>query len=271
MREDIEIVPQHGVTHHAPDEFRIQAALDGLDDLRPGRPLAPAEMIVSVAAASHDVGRDIARAQNGCREAPALAFHPQRLADPHDRVLRRHVRAEIRIRLHTRRGGRVHDVLLTWLRLHARKKGLQPVDDAVEIDAEHPLPIRVGAPLERLERGDPGVVAEHMRGPEALVDILGERFDGAAVDHVRRDRQRLAADCKQLGADLLGRVLVDVRDRDPHTRVREGQRHPAPNAAATARDDGDLPVQILQLDLARVGSCNSYRASPDDSCQSASA
>jgi len=140
------------------------------------------------------------------------------------------------------------------------------VDDAVEIDAEHPLPIRVRALLERLEGGHPGVVAEHVRRPEALVDVLGERLDGTPVDHIRRAGQRLAAQREKLGADLLGRVLVDVRDRDPHSRVREGQRHPTTNAAATARHDGDFPVHIFQFDLVGVASCNRCRASPNDSC-----
>ena len=67
------------------------------------------------------------------------------------------------------------------------------MDDAPEIDAEHPLPVAVCGGLEAAPQGDAGVVAEHVDLAEGLERALGERLHGLEIGDVGRYAERLAA------------------------------------------------------------------------------
>ncbi len=108
----------------------------------------------------------------------------QRLRQPDDGELRRRVEeaGSSGDQAGARRG--VDDVAVAAALDHAGHEGLDAVDDAVEVHADHPVPGLVAHAGGRGRAGDAGVVEQQRHRSEPGLDVVGQRGVRVAVAHV---------------------------------------------------------------------------------------
>jgi hypothetical protein len=114
------------------------------------------------------------------------------------------------------------------------------VDDGAQVDLELPRDALRRLVLERRDGHDPGVVDEHVDGPEGPLDLVQEGGEAGEIGHVEVQADGAAA---QLRGGALCRLAVDVADRDAHPLAGQRQRERLPDPPATARHYGDLAAQ----------------------------
>ena len=75
-----------------------------------------------------------------------------------------------------------------------RQERAVAVDDAPQVDLEHPAPLVLDDPLaaRRPDAGDAGVVAQHVHAAERVDRRVAQAVDRVAVGHVRRNADRLS-------------------------------------------------------------------------------
>ena len=145
-----------------------------------------------------------------------------------------------------RGGARHHDDRAARARGHPRAHHRGETERALQVHVEDLVPQVLGDVLDAVvERGHPRVVDQHVDPPELGVRALGEGLDLAPVADVAGHREGAAAGRL---ADLLGGRLAggELAAGDDHVgaRLREGQDHGAPEAAAAAGDQRDLAAQV---------------------------
>ena len=122
------------------------------------------------------------------------------------------------------------------------QKGVQAVDHAPQIHAEHPLPVREGLVRDQATAADTGVVAEQMRGSEPLTHLVGKRLHGGGVADIGAH-----PDDAELVRSRSERACLDVRDHDVHAHVAEASRKgladatPPPVTTATLAESSRMP------------------------------
>jgi hypothetical protein len=127
---------------------------------------------------------------------------------------------------------------------HARDERLDAVEDAVEVDAEHPAPLlERELPGQRYAR-DSGVVAEHVNRAELCKRALGERLDGVPARRVCGHADRVVADAR---GRLLEAGRVDVGHHEAHALGGEAVAERTADAACGAGDDGDPTAQLVHV------------------------
>ena len=171
----------------------------------------------------------------------------ERLAQPHHGVLARVVDAETLRRDEPGHGRRVDDVSGLLLRDHARHEGFDPVDDAPEIDVQHPFPVAVRGRFEPAVDGDTGVVADDVRPAHLLPGALRERLHRSELGHVGLDGERPGAGLLHAGGGLRHAGFVDVRHHDMGALAREAEAERAPDSAGSAGDDRRLSLEVFHV------------------------
>jgi hypothetical protein len=173
--------------------------------------------------------------------ADPRAVRGEHLGQPDDPVLRGGVGAEARPGDQAGHRGGVHDVPALAVGLEYGQERVHAVDDAPQVDAEHPAPVVDCQVGDRGERPDARVVADHVHGTERLDGGAGQIGDALRVAHV---------DGNAGGADLRGCRLhgVPLDVGDDHLGALGGE--PGGDALADPRSaachHGDLPVQVGQ-------------------------
>jgi hypothetical protein len=245
VREDVEVVP--------PD--RPQDLLADLVRVHPG--------LVEAREDAHELfvgGRHVRRQLLG-PDQPALvdlaldeagADHrhadPVRQQAPSERI-RQAVHGELRCRVdprpgagHERRHRRgVHDVTALAVRLDPGDERHDAVDDAAEVDAEHPVPVLVRRVGDVVEQVDAGVVAEHVHVPERALRLVGGAGERLPVGHVQPDREDVAAERRRRLLEMVG---PHVGDRDVHAGGEERPGHAEADPAPASRDEGDPAFDV---------------------------
>ena len=108
----------------------------------------------------------------------------QGLAQSDHAVLGDVVGAEVGHRDETGHGCGVDHVRRAALLEHEGHEHTDPVDDAPQVDAEHPLPVPLGVGPDRSAHTDAGVVVDEVHGAELGHGGVCERLDGVPVGHV---------------------------------------------------------------------------------------
>ena len=126
------------------------------------------------------------------------------------------------------------------VRLDPRHEGDDAVDHPAEVDAEHPVPVLVGRVGDVVEEVDAGVVAEDVHVAEGALGLVRGSRERVAVGHVELDRMDVAAELGLASSRWSGRMSA-IATFIPR---REGSRHSQPDAAATARDERDLALDL---------------------------
>ena len=186
-------------------------------------------------------------------ETPIFGFHRaevvgEALGEPDRGELGRVVRPRIRVGEQPAHRRRVDDVALGVLLEHAGHEAADRVHDAVEVDAEHPLPIAQRALPQQSAREDAGVVAQHMRAAMVGERRVGQLLDRIGVGDIGDNGGRSAADALD-ELDRLGeRRRFDVGRHDEHLFVREPPGERATDAAARARDHCRLARELFHDD-----------------------
>ena len=124
--------------------------------------------------------------------------------------------------LEARDRGGVDDMPFAAVAADQRQENLQPVDHAVEIDADIPLPLlrRQLGDRAAVDR-DAGIVAGDMHLAERLDGGLSRAAHRGAVRHVGHDRDRLRAERAHLAERRIEPVAADVAQHDRHAFARE--------------------------------------------------
>ena len=122
----------------------------------------------------------------------------------------------------------------------AADEGLHAVDHALQVDAEHPVPVVEGALVERAAGADAGVVAHQVHVAETILGAAGGVLHRVAVGDVELERQHLGAARFELGCRGGERLGLDVGEHDAHSLAGEDARHAEADAARAAGDEGCL-------------------------------
>jgi hypothetical protein len=104
--------------------------------------------------------------------------------------------------------------------LHVGQSNLSDDERALEVDLQHPVPLRVSQFLERDEAGDARIIDKNGDGSESAAKLRNRRFDLLAVGDVGVQRDGPAAGGHNLVGDL-GCVIdqdVEHTDRDAIAR-----------------------------------------------------
>ena len=158
------------------------------------------------------------------------------LGEPDRGELRRVVRARIRVGEQPAHRRGVDDVAFGVLLEHAGHEAADGVHDAVEVDAEHPLPIAQRALPQQSAREHAGVVAQHVRAAMVGERSVGQLLHRIGVGDVGDDGGRSATDALDELDGLGERGRFDIGRDDEHAFVREPSGERAADAAAGARD-----------------------------------
>ncbi len=172
-----------------------------------------------------DLALDEARADHRDADPVRQQAPAQRVGQPVHRELRRRVDARARAGDERGHRGRVDDVPALPVRLDPRHEGDDAVDDAAEVDAEHPVPVLVRRVGDVVEEVDAGVVAEDVHVPEDALGLVGGTRERLAVGDVQLDRVHVAA---ELGRRRLEVVGADVGDRHRMPAARNALAMPSP-------------------------------------------
>ena len=134
---------------------------------------------------------------------------------------------------------RVDDVARALL-FHDGQERPDAVDDAVQVDADHPLPQLHRVAPRVTESEDPGVVAQHVSRPEPLEREIGQFGDGGFRRGVADRRGDMGTGLGQVGLDVTQLRRVDVGQHDAHAFGDEpfGERQPDPRGSS--RDHSDV-------------------------------
>ena len=159
----------------------------------------------------------------------------------------------LRGRAHERRtGGRHRDAAALATLDHVTHRGTQGEEDAVEVDAQHLVPVlgrEVDEPL--AVPADAGVREARVDLPERLDGRRERCFDLPLVAHVALQGQHLRAVLRE----LLGRrrVLVLVGAPDGHVSAlrRKTLSHPEPDAAVAAGHESHVAGQVEECSHGR--------------------
>jgi hypothetical protein len=103
---------------------------------------------------------------------------------------------------------------------------------AEQVDLDDLARNRVALVDESAQRHDPGVVDQHVHGPELGLDRGQERLEGGGVGDVQRQREHV-------GIRGRGGLEGKVADRDVRARSVECLRSGTTDSAGPARDHGD--------------------------------
>ncbi len=102
------------------------------------------------------------------------------------------------------------------------------MDDAPEVDAQHPFPVVMGGGLEASVDGDARVVAEDVDTAELLPGALRERLDRRERADVRPHGDGLDARLLDARGGLGHAGLVQIRRDDVGALAGEGEAERAP-------------------------------------------
>ena len=129
---------------------------------------------------------------------------------------------------------------------HPRHERAHAVDDAVEVHAEDPPPVRERGVVDAAPvPADPGVVAEHVHRAERLEGARGERVHALRVRDVGLDGEHFRARVAQLGCGRLEGIALDIGEDDAHALLGEALRQSAPDPARRAGDDRHAALELL--------------------------
>ncbi len=134
-------------------------------------------------------------------------------------------------------------VLTMWpttLLLHDRQERADAVDDAVQVDADHPLPQLDRIAPRVADAEDPGVVAQHVRGAETIDGELGELVDRGFRRGVADHGGDVGTGLAEAPFDVAQLRRVDVGEHDAHPLRNEALGEGQADAGGTSRDHCDV-------------------------------
>ena len=140
---------------------------------------------------------------------------------------------------------------------HMRHESLQAVQDAVEVDAEHPVPLGTGqfpdCGVDGAGAGHPGVVAKDVHLAEGVYGPLGQVEDAFPDHGVDRHADDLGLALPKLLHRPVQGILLDVGEHHPHSGGSEpfGQREA--DAAGGTGHHGGLASEVLHSAVPFVG------------------
>ena len=126
---------------------------------------------------------------------------------------------------------------------HHRQDGPSAELRAGQVDPQHQVPL-LEIDLQQLlslQRGvDGGAGHQNIDAAEAFQRLAGHRLSRGLVGDVDGEGQALLARPRQLGSEPLRRFLIDVRDDDARSFVRQPQRERPADAVRAAGNDRHL-------------------------------
>ena len=137
-----------------------------------------------------------------------------------------------------RRG--IDEVTAFAVRLQPVDEGAYAVHHAVQVDAEHPVPVVVGHLVDAASDGDAGVVAHHVHVAETRFRRRRRRRHVVAVGYIHLQREKLGVARLELVPGGIECRLFDVGDHYLHAGRGERPRHGEADAACAAGDECSL-------------------------------
>ena len=131
------------------------------------------------------------------------------------------------------------------MRAHMRKERGDAMDDAHEIDVDHPAPGVDADVVDAAAAADAGIVADDVNVAELCERRLRRAFDSVRVGDVANDRGDIRAVRSQRVRRIIERPRFDVCEHHVHAFVRETFGEREADAARRAGNEGGPDGEIL--------------------------
>ena len=185
-----------------------------------------------------------AKGAHSHRRPGGLQFEIQPLAQGHHTGLGDVVGRRARHRHETGHRRRVHDVALALV-FHDRQERANAVDDAIEVDPDHPFPRAERAAPRVAFAHHPGVVTQHMGSTEASHRGVGEGLHLGLERSVAHHGEYLGAALGQRHFHRPHRHRVDIGEYEFHPLGSEPFSERTADTACSAGDHRNLPAQVV--------------------------
>src|SRR5436190_8266139 len=245
--DDIEPVGLDGAQHAPRHVLRLEVTADELEPVVVLGPFGILQVRGTVALARADVRAHAHRTEDRHADAVGAQVLVESLAEPHHGVLARVVDAEALGGDEPGHGCGIDDVAGLLLGDQARDEGLHAVDDAPQVDREHPFPVAMGGGFQAAVYGHPGIVADDVCAAHLRPRALGEGLHGGQLRHVGLDGEGLGPRLLHPRRRLGHARFVDVRHHDLGALAREGEAERAPDTAGAARHHHRLALEIFHV------------------------
>src|SRR6185312_2330588 len=157
--------------------------------------------------------------------------------------------------------GGVDDMAALAMRADVRQEGGDPMDDAHQIDADRPIPLRrrdlVGGPA---ADADTGIVADHMHLAEGSKGLGCGALDRGAVGDVAEHALHRRSGRGELAPHRIERARLDIGEHHLHAGLCERVAQCETDAARAAGDEGALTSEVAHH-AASLGASASKAAS----------
>jgi hypothetical protein len=160
-------------------------------------------------------------------------------------VLRDAVWPESDVGDHARKGRGRREVAALALLDDALGEGLDAVDDAPEVDVDHPAPVVVGHAHDRAAHRDARVEEYDVHAAHRIECSVGQGVDRLAVADVAHDALRLHAERADLRDRGVERAALDVGEHEAHALARERLCGGEADTARAARDHRHPIPQLI--------------------------
>jgi hypothetical protein len=125
-----------------------------------------------------------------------------------------------------------------------RKETADAVNDAHQIDVEHPSPIVERDIVDAAAGGDPGIVADYVDISECLVRRLCCTLDADGIGNVTADAAYIRPDMMQPFDGGRQRVGLDIGEHHFHAGLRKGPAEREPDTPGSAGHECCLARQL---------------------------
>jgi hypothetical protein len=125
-----------------------------------------------------------------------------------------------------------------------RQEGMDAVQDAHEVDVEHPPPVIERDVVDAAAAGDAGIVANHMDIAEGRVGRLGRTLDACRIGNVTGNAPHVRPDIAQAFDGGRQRSCLDIGQHHLHACLREGPPERQADTARPARHEGRLAGEL---------------------------
>ncbi len=139
---------------------------------------------------------------------------------------------------------------------HGGYEGLDAVDDPPYVHGQGPAPV-VQLVIPQVAFGSPahpGVVAQHVDGPEPLVGLIAQRHHRVEVGDVGLHPDHVEAVGGQVSHGGVEHRCLHVGQHHPHAFGREAGAHGSAHAAGAAGDHGHPTREVLHQRLSLMSS-----------------
>ena len=123
------------------------------------------------------------------------------------------------------------------------------MNDAHQVDAQHPLPVGDRVLPDQSTRTNAGIVEDEVRRPEALLNCHGQRLHLRRIRHIDLARQHLDTSGFHLDLGRVQRVLLHIDQHQVHAACSADAGAFEAEARTGTSENGGFVFEILNHEM----------------------